>query len=165
VIVLTNVVTTSLLDWLLCVPGTVIVEVLFDWALDLKVVEVVWFPPLLLLADAVTPVVKLLWLIAVLMLVVVELISGVWEIEIIVVDEIRLDVFWAEVEMVTCVSDVGGEDDDVERDTTGVFLLVLCVSATLAERVALLEVDDATVWLDPPVVRDDPEITVEEDIE
>jgi hypothetical protein len=165
VIVLTNVVTTSLLDWLLCVPGTVIVEVLFDWALDLKVVEVVWFPPLLLLADAVTPVVKLLWLIAVLMLVVVELISGVWEIEIIVVDEIRLDVFWAEVEMVTCVSDVGGEDDDVERDTTGVFLLVLCVSATLAERVALLEVDDATVWLDPPVVRDDPEITVEDDIE
>jgi hypothetical protein len=41
VIVLTKVVTTSLLDRLLCVPETVVVEVLFAWVLDLKAVELV----------------------------------------------------------------------------------------------------------------------------
>ena len=109
----------------------------------MKAVEVVLFPPLVLPADTVIPEVVLLWLDTALMLVLVKLISGSLEVDT-VVDEIELDVFWAEVEVVTCVSDVGAEDD-VEREFAGMFLLVLCVSVTLAARVVVLEVDDTIV--------------------
>jgi hypothetical protein len=46
--------------------------------------------------------------------------------------------------VVNCVSDVGAEDD-VERETAGTFLLLLCVPVTLAARVVVLEVDDTIV--------------------
>lgn len=99
---------------------------------------------MLLLADAVMLDVVLLLLDVALILVVVELISSVWEV-FTVVDEVELDVFCAEVEVVTCVLDAE-EDNDVERETAGVLLMVLLVSVTLvAARVVLLEVDDATV--------------------
>lgn len=137
VIVLTIVVTTSLLDWLLCVPGTVVVEVLLTRVLDLTVIEAVPLPPLVLLADTVMPEVVLLRLDAGIMLVVVELVSGSFEVDN-AIDEIELDVFWTEVEVVTCVSDAGTEDD-IEMETSEMFLLVLCVSVTL------VEVDDAAV--------------------
>jgi hypothetical protein len=44
------------------------------------------------------------------------------------------------VEVVTCVL-----EDDIERETAEMFLLALGVSVTLMARVALVEVDDATV--------------------
>lgn len=68
------------------------------------------------------------------------------------------------MELVTCVPDAG-PDDDIEMETAGVFLLVLCVSAILVVRVVLLEVDDATVWLEPRVLCEDSDITVEETVE
>jgi hypothetical protein len=77
------------------------------------------------------------------MLVVVELISGRLEVDT-VVDQIELDMFWAELEVVTCVSEAEAEDD-VERELVAVLFLVLLVSVTLAARVALVELDDATV--------------------
>jgi hypothetical protein len=46
--------------------------------------------------------------------------------------------------VVTCLWDAEAEDD-FERGIALVFLLLLCVSVTLAVRVILLEVDDATV--------------------
>jgi hypothetical protein len=73
--VLTKVVTISALDWLVDVFEMVVVEVLLDRLPDLKAVELVWLLPLpLLLADTVTrAVVVLLWLDAVVMIGVVEL--------------------------------------------------------------------------------------------
>jgi len=59
VIVLTNVVTTSTPDQLLDVPEIVVVEVPLARALDSKAVDVVSLPPLLLVADEVTPAVVL----------------------------------------------------------------------------------------------------------
>jgi hypothetical protein len=120
----------------------VVVEVLFAWVLDLKAVEIVWFPPPLPLADVVTREVVPLPLDAVLMLVVVELRSGIGEVDT-VVEEIELDVFWAEIEVVTVWDAVA--EEDVERETAGVFLLLLCDSVALATRVVLLEVDVAAV--------------------
>lgn len=73
------------------------------------------------------------------MLAVVELRSDIMEADT-VVDEIELDVFWAGIEVVT-VSDAVAEED-LERETAGVFLLVLCVSVTLVARVVLVELDD-----------------------
>lgn len=58
--------------------------------LELKAVEVVLLPPLVLLSNVVEPEVVLLWLEAVFMLVVVELTSVMWEDDT-VVDEIERD--------------------------------------------------------------------------
>jgi hypothetical protein len=74
VIVLTNVVTTSALDWFLGVPKTVVVEVPLTEMLGLKVVDVVSLAPLLPLVDTVTPEIVLLWLYVLSMLVVVALV-------------------------------------------------------------------------------------------
>jgi hypothetical protein len=187
VMVLTKVVTTSALDWLPDVFEIVVVEVLLDRLLDLKEVELVWLLPLLLLlADAVTPAVVLLWLDAVLVIGVVELLlledpptlveregevdTCDWlelVVEVRVGNKISLPLLEIETpDSEASELDVTGSDEVVLEDADAVLLVPVKVVFEADNAVGEIEID--VFWAGFEVVtcvpEDVPEDTVESEI-